>query len=79
MRDYAATWCQPYLNWIFSGEPLDWTDFLKDLEASFFDHNHRQCAEVALRNICQTGTVSNYMQDFNQHAHTAGKTSSLPW
>ncbi|KNZ52860.1 uncharacterized protein VP01_3424g1, partial [Puccinia sorghi] len=32
MRDYAATWCQLYLNRIFKGEPLDWTDFLKDLE-----------------------------------------------
>ncbi|KNZ61566.1 uncharacterized protein VP01_13842g1 [Puccinia sorghi] len=51
MRDYAATWCQPYLNRIFNGEPLDWTDFLKDLEASFFDHNCQQRAEVALGNI----------------------------
>ncbi|KNZ63536.1 uncharacterized protein VP01_11306g1, partial [Puccinia sorghi] len=57
MRDYTATWCQPYLNRIFNGEPLDWTDFLKDLEASFFDHNRQQRAEVALRNIRQTGTV----------------------
>ena len=72
MRDYAATWCQPYLNRIFNGEPLDWTDFLKDLEASFFDHNRQHQAEVALRNIRQTGTVSNYTQDFNQHARTTG-------
>ncbi|KNZ61591.1 uncharacterized protein VP01_13815g1, partial [Puccinia sorghi] len=72
MRDYAATWCQPYINRIFNGEPLDWTDFLKDLEASFFDHNRQQRAKVALRNICQTGTVLSYTQDFNQHARTAG-------
>ncbi|KNZ61619.1 uncharacterized protein VP01_13783g1, partial [Puccinia sorghi] len=63
-----ATWCQLYLNWIFSSELLDWTDFLKDLEASFFDHNHRQRAKMALRNIRQIGTVSNYMLDFNQNA-----------
>ncbi|KNZ44775.1 uncharacterized protein VP01_883g2, partial [Puccinia sorghi] len=72
MRDYAATWCQPYLHWIFSSEPLDWTDFLKDLEASFFDHNRRKSAKMALRKILQTGTVSNYTQDFNQHARAAG-------
>ncbi|KNZ59092.1 uncharacterized protein VP01_1800g6 [Puccinia sorghi] len=71
MQDYAATWCQTYLNRIFSGELLDWTDFLKDLEASFFDHNRRQHTEVALRNIHQTGTVSNYTQEFKQHARTS--------
>ncbi|KNZ59702.1 uncharacterized protein VP01_1679g5 [Puccinia sorghi] len=72
MQDCAATWCQPYLNQMFNGEPLDWTDFLKDLEASFFDHNRQQRAEVALQNIHQTGTVSNYTQDFNQNALAAG-------
>ncbi|KNZ45445.1 uncharacterized protein VP01_80g2, partial [Puccinia sorghi] len=71
-RDYAATWCQPYLNRIFNGEPLDWTNFLKDLEASFFDHKRQQQAKVALQNIRQTRTVSNYTQDFNQHACAAG-------
>ncbi|KNZ58566.1 uncharacterized protein VP01_1904g2, partial [Puccinia sorghi] len=29
-------------------------------------------AEVALRNIHQTGTVLSYTHDSNQHAHTAG-------
>ncbi|KNZ63941.1 uncharacterized protein VP01_10821g1, partial [Puccinia sorghi] len=58
MQDYTATWY--------------WTDFLKHLEASFFDHNHQQRAKVALQNIPQTGTVSNYMQDFNQHARNTG-------
>ncbi|KNZ63277.1 uncharacterized protein VP01_11650g1, partial [Puccinia sorghi] len=72
MRDYTATWCQPYLNRIFIGEPLDWADFLGDLEASFFDHNCQQQAEVALWNIRQTGTVSSYTQDFNQHARATG-------
>ncbi|KNZ64136.1 uncharacterized protein VP01_10623g1, partial [Puccinia sorghi] len=42
MRDYSATWY--------------WNDFLKDLEASFFDHNRQHKAKVALRNIRQTGT-----------------------
>ncbi|KNZ47342.1 uncharacterized protein VP01_6497g1 [Puccinia sorghi] len=64
--------CQPYLNQIFNGEPLDWTNFLKDLEARFFDHNRQKQAEVALRNICQTRTLLNYTRDFNQHAPTAG-------
>ncbi|KNZ61934.1 uncharacterized protein VP01_13342g1, partial [Puccinia sorghi] len=41
----AATLCQPYLNRIFNGKPLDWTKFLKDLEASFFNHNRPQQAE----------------------------------
>ncbi|KNZ63718.1 uncharacterized protein VP01_110g7 [Puccinia sorghi] len=54
------------------------TSFMRDyaatwyLEASFFDHNRQHQAEVALRNIRQTGTVSNYTQDFNQHARTTG-------
>ncbi|KNZ62228.1 uncharacterized protein VP01_1298g1, partial [Puccinia sorghi] len=52
--------------------PLDWTDFLKDLEASFFDHNRQQQAQVALQNIRQTGTVLNYTQDFNQHTRNTG-------
>ncbi|KNZ61306.1 uncharacterized protein VP01_14221g1, partial [Puccinia sorghi] len=59
---HAATWCQPYLNRIFIGEPLEWAAFIS---------NRQQRAEVALRVICQTGTVSSYTQDFHQHARTA--------
>ncbi|KNZ44130.1 uncharacterized protein VP01_9489g1, partial [Puccinia sorghi] len=77
MQDYAATWCQPYLNQIFNGELLDWTDFLKYMEASFFDHNRHHQAKVALRNIRQTRSASNYTQDFNQHSRTTGWPDAL--
>ncbi|KNZ52119.1 uncharacterized protein VP01_3687g2 [Puccinia sorghi] len=39
---------------------------------TFFDQNHRHFAEVALWNLHQTGIMSTYMQDFNQHAGTVG-------
>ncbi|KNZ55665.1 uncharacterized protein VP01_2619g1 [Puccinia sorghi] len=67
---YAATWSQQYLDKVFNGEPVVFNDFLNDLKFSSFDHNHRHRAKVALRNLRQTGTMSAYMQDFNQHART---------
>ncbi|KNZ63342.1 uncharacterized protein VP01_11577g1, partial [Puccinia sorghi] len=72
MKDYAATWSQPYLDKVFNGETVVLNEFLNDFKSSFFDHNHRHCAEVALQNLHHSGTVSAYTQDFNQHTHTMG-------
>ncbi|KNZ45661.1 uncharacterized protein VP01_7930g1 [Puccinia sorghi] len=41
MKDYAATWSQPYLDKVFNGEPVVFNKFLNDFRSSFFDHNHR--------------------------------------
>ncbi|KNZ64397.1 uncharacterized protein VP01_10347g1, partial [Puccinia sorghi] len=57
MRDYTATWSQPYLDKVFHKVPVVFDYFLKDIRSSFFDHNRQHHAEVALRNLCQTGTV----------------------
>ncbi|KNZ63933.1 uncharacterized protein VP01_10831g1, partial [Puccinia sorghi] len=70
MKDYTANWSQPYLEKVFNGEPVVFNDFLNDFRSSFVDHNRRHCAKVALRNLCQTGTVSAYTQDFNQNTPT---------
>ncbi|KNZ47417.1 uncharacterized protein VP01_6405g1, partial [Puccinia sorghi] len=43
MRDYAATWCQPYLNRIFSSEPLDWTDLM-----SFYQNRLKENIQLAV-------------------------------
>ncbi|KNZ55410.1 uncharacterized protein VP01_268g1 [Puccinia sorghi] len=51
MKDYAATWSQPYLEKVFNREPVVFNDFLKNFRSSFFDHNCRHCAEVALWNL----------------------------
>ncbi|KNZ44947.1 uncharacterized protein VP01_8650g1 [Puccinia sorghi] len=72
MKDYAANWSQPYLDKVFNGELVVFNDFLNDFKSSFFDHNHRHRAEVALQNLCQTVTVLAYMQDFNQHTRIFG-------
>lgn len=72
MTDYAATWSQPYLNKVCSGEAVVFSEFIDDFQSSFFDHNRRHHAEVALRNLRQTGTVASYTQDFNLHARTVG-------
>ncbi|KNZ44151.1 uncharacterized protein VP01_9462g2 [Puccinia sorghi] len=52
-------------------------DFPNNLRSSFFNHNRQHHAEVALQNLHQTGTVSAYMQDFNQHTHTLGWADTL--
>ncbi|KNZ45426.1 uncharacterized protein VP01_8127g1, partial [Puccinia sorghi] len=57
MTDYAATWSQPYLTKIFNGEAVVFSEFIDDFKSSFFDHNRRHHTEVALKNLCQTGTV----------------------
>ncbi|KNZ49974.1 uncharacterized protein VP01_4663g2 [Puccinia sorghi] len=57
---------------IFNGEELVFSEFIDDFKSSFFDHNCSHHAEVALQNLCQTGTVSTYTQDFNSHAPTVG-------
>ncbi|KNZ44341.1 uncharacterized protein VP01_925g4 [Puccinia sorghi] len=57
MRDYAATWSQTYLDKVFHKVPVVFDDFLNNFRSSFFDHNHLHRAKVALRNLCQTGTV----------------------
>ncbi|KNZ44470.1 uncharacterized protein VP01_912g1 [Puccinia sorghi] len=70
MKDYTATWFQPYLVKVFNGEPVIFNDFLKDSRSSFFDHNHWHCAKVALWNLRQTGTMLAYTQDLDQNTHT---------
>ncbi|KNZ46974.1 uncharacterized protein VP01_6786g1, partial [Puccinia sorghi] len=70
MKYYAATCSQPYLEKVFNVEPVVFNDFLKNFRSSFFDHNRQHCAKTALRNLRQTGTVSAYTQDFNQHTRT---------
>ena len=72
LTDYAATWAQPYLEALIGGRALVFQDFLNDFSASFYDHNRRQKAEIALRGLRQTGTVSAYTQTFNMHARTVG-------
>ncbi|KNZ45052.1 uncharacterized protein VP01_8539g1, partial [Puccinia sorghi] len=57
---------------VFNVETVVFNDFLNDFKSSFFDHNRRHRAEVAFQKLRQTGTVSAYMQEFNQHAHTVG-------
>ncbi|KNZ46983.1 uncharacterized protein VP01_677g6 [Puccinia sorghi] len=51
MQDYAATWSQLYLTRLFNGEKVVFSKFMDDFKSSFFDHNCRHCAEVALRNF----------------------------
>ncbi|KNZ47690.1 uncharacterized protein VP01_6217g2, partial [Puccinia sorghi] len=63
----------PYLDKVFNKVPVVFDDFLNDFRSSFFNHNRRDCAEVALRNLCQTGTMLAYMQDVNQHSLTVGE------
>ncbi|KNZ49308.1 uncharacterized protein VP01_509g3 [Puccinia sorghi] len=41
MKDYTATWSQPYMDKVFNGEPVVLNDFLNDFKSSFFDHNRR--------------------------------------
>ncbi|KNZ52581.1 uncharacterized protein VP01_3513g1 [Puccinia sorghi] len=72
MKDDTATWSQTYLEKVFNGEPV-LNEFLNNFRSSFFDHNRRHHAKVALQNLCQTGTVSAYMQEFNQHTCTVGQ------
>ena len=72
MTNYASTWAQLYLTRIFEAQPVVFTEFINDFTASFYDHNRRHRAEVALRNLRQNGTVSAYTQDFNMHARTVG-------
>ncbi|KNZ54709.1 uncharacterized protein VP01_2876g2, partial [Puccinia sorghi] len=60
MRDYAATWTK-------SSTRNQWylmTSSMISDPASLIRHR----VKVALRNLRQTGTVSAYTQDFNQHA-----------
>ncbi|KNZ45324.1 uncharacterized protein VP01_8256g1, partial [Puccinia sorghi] len=76
-EDYAATCSQPYLDKVFNGEPVVFNNFLNDFRSSFFDHNRRNHAEVALQNLRQTGTVSAYTQNINQHTRTVGWADSL--
>ncbi|KNZ60945.1 uncharacterized protein VP01_14798g1, partial [Puccinia sorghi] len=70
--NYTETWSQQYLDKAFNGEPVVFNDFLNNFRSSFSDQNCRHCAEVALWNLRQTGTVLAYTQDFNQHARTMG-------
>ncbi|KNZ62855.1 uncharacterized protein VP01_1214g2 [Puccinia sorghi] len=56
MKDYTATWSQPYLDKVLNREPVVFNDFLNNFRSSFFDHNCRHRAEVAFWNLCQAGT-----------------------
>ncbi|KNZ59679.1 uncharacterized protein VP01_1681g1, partial [Puccinia sorghi] len=42
MKDYAATWSQPYLEKVYNGQPVVFIEFLNDFKSSFFNHKH-QC------------------------------------
>ncbi|KNZ48143.1 uncharacterized protein VP01_5881g1 [Puccinia sorghi] len=72
MRDYTENWSQPYLDKVFNEEPVVFDNFLNNFRSSFFDCNRQHRAKLALRNLRQTGTMSAYMQDFNQHTRTVG-------
>ncbi|KNZ45501.1 uncharacterized protein VP01_8059g1 [Puccinia sorghi] len=72
MRDYTATWSQPYLEKVFNREPVVFDDFLNNFRSVFFDHNCQHHAKVTLQNLCQTRTLLAYTHDFNQHACTMG-------
>ncbi|KNZ61821.1 uncharacterized protein VP01_13525g2, partial [Puccinia sorghi] len=61
---------------IFNGEAVVFSYFIDDFKSSFFDHNCRHRAGVALQNLRQTGTVLTYTQDFNSHARTVGWADS---
>ncbi|KNZ61023.1 uncharacterized protein VP01_1461g1 [Puccinia sorghi] len=39
----------PYMDKAFNGEPVVLNEFLNDFRSSFFDHNHRHRAKVALQ------------------------------
>ncbi|KNZ50108.1 uncharacterized protein VP01_459g8 [Puccinia sorghi] len=72
MREYAATWSQPYLMKVFNTEEVAFEKFLDDFKSSFFEHNCQHRAEVALQSLRQTGTVTAYTQEFNSHSRTVG-------
>ncbi|KNZ57866.1 uncharacterized protein VP01_2052g1 [Puccinia sorghi] len=57
---------------VFNAEEVAFNKFLDDFKSSFFNHNCQHRAEVALKSLRQTGTVSAYMQEFNSQAHTIG-------
>ncbi|KNZ57663.1 uncharacterized protein VP01_2104g3, partial [Puccinia sorghi] len=44
MKDYTATWSQPYRDKVFNGEPVVFNDLLNDFHSSFFDHSHQHDA-----------------------------------
>ncbi|KNZ59113.1 uncharacterized protein VP01_17g15 [Puccinia sorghi] len=75
MKDYAATWSQPYLDKVFNGKLVVCNDFLDDFKSRFFDHNHQHRAKLALQNLHQTGIVLSYTQDFN--SRTVGGADTL--
>lgn len=72
LTDYAAIWAQPYIHAIMEGQDLNLVDFMLDFKAAFFDPNRKNKAEVALRALRQTGTVTAYTQTFNTHARLIG-------
>ncbi|KNZ45607.1 uncharacterized protein VP01_799g5 [Puccinia sorghi] len=78
MKDYTATWSQPYLDKVFNRKPVVLNDFLNDFRSSFFDHKRRHHAKVALRNLFQTETVLPYTRDFKQHTRTMGEHIACP-
>ncbi|KNZ62840.1 uncharacterized protein VP01_12172g1, partial [Puccinia sorghi] len=61
-----------HIDKVFNREPVVFEDLLNDFRSSFFDHNFWQHAKVAFPNLRQTGNMSAYMQDLNQHTRTVG-------
>ncbi|KNZ62186.1 uncharacterized protein VP01_1301g5 [Puccinia sorghi] len=45
MKDYTATWSQPYLDKVFN-KPVVLNEFLNNFRSSFFDHDHWHRAMV---------------------------------
>ncbi|KNZ48856.1 uncharacterized protein VP01_5361g1, partial [Puccinia sorghi] len=56
MKDYTATWSQPYLDKVFNGEPVVFNDFLNNFRSSLFDHNHSHHAKPTYRTLTSTPT-----------------------
>ncbi|KNZ44391.1 uncharacterized protein VP01_9207g1, partial [Puccinia sorghi] len=72
MTEYAATWSQPYLMRVFNAKGVFFDQLLDDFKSIFFDHNHQHRAEVALKSLGQTGTLTAYIQELNSHACNVG-------
>ena len=74
LTGHASRWAQPYLEELFGdGENIPtFAEFTASFKGMFFDPERKHRAELALRSLKQTSSVSSYTQSFNQHAHDAG-------
>ncbi|KNZ48225.1 uncharacterized protein VP01_5819g1 [Puccinia sorghi] len=70
----CGTLSQPYLKKVFNGEPVVFSEFINHYKSSFFNQDHHHCTQLALQNLCQTGTVLAYTQYFNSQEPFVGLT-----